>query len=97
MGFVQIIEYTTNDIDGMRAVADEWERTTEGKNTARRRVITQDRDHPGRYFSIVFFDSYESAMENSGLPETKALSARMAELADGPATFRNLDVLEERD
>jgi hypothetical protein len=44
----------------------------------------------------VFFDSYESAMENSGLPETKALSARMAELADGPATFRNLDVLDER-
>jgi hypothetical protein len=97
MGFVQIIEYTTSDIDGMRAVADAWERATAGKNTVGRRVITQDRDHPGRYCSIVFFDSYESAMENSGLPETKALSARMAEMADGPATFRNLDVLEERD
>lgn len=96
MGFVQIIEYTTSDIDGMRAAADAWERATEGKNKVGRRVITQDRDHPGRYFSIVFFDSYESAMENSGLPETKALSARMAELADGPATFRNLDVIEER-
>lgn len=97
MAFVQIIEYTTSDIDGMRAAVDAWERATEGRNTVGRRVITQDRDHPGRYFSIVFFDSYESAMENSGLPETKALSARMAELADGPATFRNLDVLEERD
>ena len=35
-------------------------------------------------------------MENSGLPETKALAAHMAELADGPATFRNLDVLDQR-
>lgn len=96
MGFVQIIEFTTTDIDGIRAVGEAWEQATAGKSTLRRRVITQDRDHPGRYFSIVFFDSYESAMENSGLPETKALSARMAELADGPATFRNLDVIEER-
>ena len=96
MGFVQVIEFTTTDIDGTRAAVEAWEQATAGKNTARRRVITQDRDHPGRYFSIVFFDSYESAMENSGLPETKALSARMAELADGPATFRNLDVLDQR-
>jgi hypothetical protein len=96
MGFVQIIEFTTTDIDGIRAVGEAWEQSTAGKNTLRRRVITQDRDHPGHYFSIVFFDSYESAMENSGLPETKALSARMAELAEGPATFRNLDVLDER-
>jgi hypothetical protein len=96
MGFVQVIEFTTTDIDGTRAAVEAWEQATAGKNTVRRRVITQDRDHPGRYLSIVFFDSYESAMENSGLPETKALSARMAELADGPATFRNLDVLDQR-
>ena len=96
MGFVQIIEFTTSDIDSMRAVGDAWERATEGKRTAQRRVITQDRDHPDRYRTIVFFDSYESAMENSGLPETKALAARMAELTDGPATFHNLDVIDER-
>ncbi len=96
MGFVQVIEFTTTDIDGIRAAVEAWAHATAGKNTVRRRVITQDRDHPGHYFSIVYFDSYESAMENSGLPETKALSARMAELADGPATFRNLDVLDER-
>ena len=97
MGFVQIIEYTTSDIDGMRAVGQAWEQATEGKRTAMRRVITSDRENPGRYLTIVFFDSYEAAMENSGLPETKALAARMAELADGPATFRNLEVIDERD
>ncbi|HEX3493631.1 MAG TPA: hypothetical protein VHU92_30115 [Streptosporangiaceae bacterium] len=96
MGFVQIIEYTTSDIDGMRAIGDAWEHATEGKNKVRRRVITADRDQPGRYFTIVFFESFEAAMENSGLPETKALSARMAELADGPARFYNLDIVDER-
>jgi hypothetical protein len=96
MAFVQIIEFTTTDIDGIRAVGEAWERTTAGKNKVRRRVITADGDQPGRYFTFVFFDSFESAMENSGLPETKALSARMAELADGPPRFYNLEVLDER-
>lgn len=97
MGFVQIIEFTTTNIDGMRALVETWESSTAGKNTVGRRVLTRDRDDPDRYFSLVFFDSYESAMENSGLPETQALSARMAELAEGPARFYNLDILDERD
>jgi hypothetical protein len=60
------------------------------------KLVARDRDHPGRYFSLVFFDSYESAMENSGLPETMAAAERYMELADGPATFYNLDVLADR-
>ena len=35
-----------------------------------------DRSQPGRYFAIVFFDSYESAMENSSLPETQAAAEK---------------------
>jgi quinol monooxygenase YgiN len=92
MAFVQIIEFRSTHIDEMEAVADEWEKATEGKRTARRRILCQDRDNPGRYFNIVFFDSHEAAMENSALPETDALSKKMMELADGPPTFYNLDV-----
>jgi len=96
MAFVQIIEFRTSKIDEMRALADEWEEKAGDDRKARRVVICQDRDDPGRYFNIVSFDSYEEAMENSQLPATQELSGKMMELGDGPATFYNLDVLDER-
>jgi hypothetical protein len=96
MGFVQIIEFRTSQPDRMRALGDEWEQATEGKRKTRRRVIAEDRENPGRYFNIVFFDSYEDAMENSALPETDALAQKMMPLGEGPPTFYNLDVIEDR-
>ncbi len=96
MAFVQIIEFRTSQPDEMRKVADEWERATEGKRKTARRVLCQDHDNPGRYFNIVFFDSYEEAMQNSSLPETDALSKKMMGFADGPPTFYNLDVQDDR-
>lgn len=95
MGFVQIVEFRSSRIDEMRAVADEWEAKVGSDSLARRRVLCQDRDDPGRYLNLVFFDSYDEAMENSQLPVTQELSARMGELADGPPTFHNLDVIED--
>ena len=35
-------------------------------------------------------------MKNSALPETDALSKKTAALSDGPITFTNLDIIEER-
>jgi hypothetical protein len=95
MAFVQVIEFRTNDVEGMQAAEREWERATEGKRTARRQIVTRDRDDPNRYVTIVFFDSYESAMENSGMPETKAAAEKFMTLSDGAPTFRNLDVVED--
>jgi hypothetical protein len=97
MAFVQIIEYRTSKPAQMQAVADEWEKATEGKRKALRRVLCQDRDKPGRYFNVVFFDSHEAAMENSALPETDALSKKLMSFADGPPTFYNLDVIDNRE
>lgn len=96
MPFVQIIEFSTSDIEGMQAINEQWAQETEGKRTAQRSILAADRDHPGQYCALAFFDSYESAMENSGLPETKAAADRYAELTDGQPVFRNLDVLAER-
>ena len=96
MAFVQIIEFRTSKIAEMRAVADEWEKATEGKRKAGRRVLCQDRDNQGRYFTVVFFDSYEDAMENSALPETDSFSKKMMSFADGAPTFYNLEVVEDR-
>jgi len=95
VAFVQIIEFRTSKPDEMSKVEQEWERATEGKRRAVRRVLAQDRDNPGRYFNIVFFDSYEAAMENSALPETSRFAEKMMSFADGPATFYNLDVVTD--
>ena len=96
MSFVQIMQLRTSKIDEIRAAADEWDRATEGKRTVERSVICSDRDNPGHYSIIVFFDSYEDAMKNSALPETDALSKKTMALSDGPPTFANLDVIEDR-
>ena len=96
MPFVQIIEFETADIDSVRKLDDEWEQATEGKRTARRVLVARDRGNPRRYFTIVTFDSYESAMENSDLPETREFAGRLSALTDGEPTFHNLDVVDER-
>jgi hypothetical protein len=44
----------------------------------------------------VFFDSCEDAVENSALPETDAFSKRMMGFAEGPPTFYNLDIVDDR-
>ncbi len=94
--FVQIMQLQTSKIDEIRAAVDEWQKATEGKRTVGRSAVCRDRDNPGRYSIIVFFDTYEDAVKNSTLPETDALSKKTAALADGPLTFVNLDVIEER-
>ena len=96
MAFVQIIEFKTSKIDEMEKLGNEWEAASAGKRLARRRVLCQDRDNPGRYFNIVFFDSYEEAMKNSDLPETSEFAQKMVALGDGPPSFYNLDVIEDR-
>jgi hypothetical protein len=95
MSFVQIIELTTNDIDAVRKLDEEWMRATEGKRTVTRELVTRDRNNPDRYFALVFFDSYESAMENSQLPETQAIAAKIRE-ATQEVIFHDLDVIDDR-
>jgi hypothetical protein len=95
VSFVQIFEFTTSRADELDPVFDQWLERTQGKRTATRVVQTQDRDRPNTYVQIVEFPSYEDAMTNSELPETAEVAARLAELCDGPPTFRNLDVVRD--
>jgi hypothetical protein len=97
MAFIQIIEQHTSKIDEIQALESEWEAATEGKRTTRRSIVTTDRNDPNRHFIIVFFDSYESAMENSALPETDAFTGKLAPLLDAPPVFYDLDVIEDRE
>jgi hypothetical protein len=96
MAFIQIIEFRTSNVEAMEAAASRWEEATAGKRTAGRRILCRDHAVSNRYFTIVFFDSYESAMQNSRLPETERFSEEMMSHADGPPTFYDLDVIDDR-
>jgi hypothetical protein len=95
MEFVQIIECHTTRADELTALEEEWRNATEGKRTLRRSFLTRDRNDPDRYLVFAFFDSYESAMKNSNLPETNEFGKKQAALLDAPMTFTDLDVVTE--
>ncbi|HXQ18124.1 MAG TPA: hypothetical protein VN781_00685 [Acidimicrobiales bacterium] len=95
MAFIQIIEFKTSKAEETQKLDQEWERATEGKRTVRRSIATRDRNDPTHHMLLAFFDSFESAMENSALPETQEFAARYAEVIDGPMTFHDLDVIED--
>jgi hypothetical protein len=69
MAFVQITELRTSDIEPTRQINKRWRQATEGTRTVRRELLARDHSDPSRHYAIAFFDSYESAMENSDLPE----------------------------
>jgi hypothetical protein len=94
VAFIQIVEFDTSRIDEMRARSEQYRQQSEGSRTTGKATMCADRDRPGHYFIIVEFDSYEEAMKNSELPETQALARDMGELASGPPSFHNLDVVE---
>jgi hypothetical protein len=96
MAFIQAIEMTTSKVDEIRALETEWRAATEGKRTLRRSIICQDRNDPKKYVIFAFFDSYESAMQNSQLPETSEFAKRQSAFLDGEPAFRDLDVIEEQ-
>ena len=96
-GFVQVIEYTTTRFDEVRALGDKIAAETTGRGAARRVLVTADRDRPNTYQTLVEFESYDAAMENSARPETQQFAEQMAKLCDGPPRFLNLDVVAVHD
>ena len=96
MVFVQIIEFRTSKFDEMQQLGNEWEAAAGDDSKARRRVLCRDRNDDSRYFNIVFFDSYDEAMENSNNPVTQEFAGKLMALADGAPTFYDLDVVEDR-
>jgi hypothetical protein len=94
MEFVQIIEYRTSKPEEMQALSDKYraKRQAEGGPGPVQVFAGKDRDQDDVYLTIVRFPSYEVAMENSQREDTGELAASMAALADGPPTFRNIDL-----
>ena len=95
MAFIQIIDFRTSKFDEGKKLVEEYRSKTKGKHTATRGILCKDRDQSDRYLNLVFFDSYEAAMENSNMPETSELAQSLAALTDGTPNFLNLDVIED--
>jgi len=95
MAFVQIMELSTSKPDALMELDARWRAASEGKRTLRRSIVARDRNDTTRHVILAFFDSYESAMENSELPETKEFAARFEEFTDGPPKFSDLDIIED--
>ncbi len=96
MEFIQIIDCHTEKFDELMTLEAEWRAATEGKRTLRRSIVTRDRNDPHHYLVFAFFDSYDSAMQNSNLPETSAFGQQQAALMDRPLAFTDLDVVSDQ-
>jgi hypothetical protein len=95
MAFAQLMEFRTSDKDAVDRVRQEWEQATGGKRSANRIMVMQHHDDPNTYFQLVVFDSYESAMENSDLPETQEYAEKLRQQVEGDISYINLDLVEE--
>jgi hypothetical protein len=96
MSFVQIIDMRTKNVDEIQNLERDWEHATEGKRTLRRSIVGRDRNDLDRYLVLAFFDSYESAMVNSTLPETNEFGQKQSALLERPMQFIDLDVISDR-
>ncbi|MFI5795512.1 hypothetical protein [Streptomyces sp. NPDC051677] len=91
--FVQIIDFETDRIDEMRALAEEGEQRFTGRaDGPTRRLVLKDRSRPNHYLVVIEFDSYEEAMRNNDDPETGKFAEQMAALCTRPPTFTDCDV-----
>jgi len=93
MKFAQIIEFTTSRIDDFNAELDAWMTRTKGSRIPHTAILNRDRDAENVYLLMVEFASHEQGMENSSRPETGEFAAFLNSIAEGPLTFRNLDVV----
>jgi hypothetical protein len=91
-GFIQFVEFEAIDVDAVVAALERFRDEHPGVLTASTSTITEDRDRPGTYISIVEFPSYETAMEQQSNPASSELSASLAKVMSGPPRFRNLDM-----
>jgi hypothetical protein len=95
VAFIQTIEFRTTHIDEINALEHQWRRDTYGKSTLRRTLVLRDRNDAEHYTVVAFFDSYDSAMKNSSLPETSEVGQKQAALTDGGLTFTDYEVVED--
>lgn len=91
-GFIQLIEYETNDIEAVQQAIMTFHDDHPGVLTFTTSRAAEDRDKPGTFISIVEFPSYEEAMKQSNNPALSEFVQNMPPELMTNQRFRNLDV-----
>jgi hypothetical protein len=91
-GFIQLIEFETNDVEAVEKAIQNFRDDHPGVMTFTTSRVAEDRDKPGTYISIVEFPSYEEAMKQSDHPALSAFVQSIGPELMANRRFRNLDV-----
>src|SRR5258705_11828127 len=92
MAFIQLIDYETDRAaDVAKAMRAAMAQNPPDLGFVRMEQ-TQDHDNPRHFVTIVEFQSYEAAMNNSGRPETDMMARELASMCTNGPTYHNLDV-----
>jgi hypothetical protein len=94
--FVQLIEFTTDRIDEIADIEQEWLEAIGTDRTAVWGIVGADRSDPRRFVQVVGFPDAEQAAANSKHPATSRIAEQLRALCDGDPVFRDLDVREVR-
>jgi len=94
--FVQLIEFTTDRIDEIADIEQEWLEAIGTDRTAVWGIVGADRSDPRRFVQVVGFPDAEQAAVNSKHPATSRIAEQLRALCDGDPVFRDLDVREVR-
>jgi len=97
MKFIQIIDYKTNRVDEVQALLTRWIEATDGIRTATRTTVGRDQNDATRFIEILQFPTYEEAMRNSDLLETRKVHEEFTNLCVEGPKFINLDVIRDED
>ncbi|MGW5634986.1 hypothetical protein [Streptomyces sp. NPDC003832] len=98
MKFVQIIDFETERLDEMEQLLEEArQRMGDREGGPTHRILLKDRDAPGRYLSLIEFESYDEAMRNSEHPDTTKMAEQMGALCTRAPRFTNCDLLDSSD
>lgn len=97
MTFVQIVSFRTDHADQLRPLEARWKAATEGRRTLLDERVFVSHSDPRHVVTVNEFESYESAMANSNLPETSALAEEFGRLIDGEVEYLDLDLVLESD
>jgi hypothetical protein len=91
-GFIQLIEFETNDVEAVEKAIQNFRGDHPGVMTFTTSRVAEDRDKPGTYISIVEFPSYEEAMKQSDHPALSEFVQSIGPELMANRRFRNLDV-----
>jgi len=90
--FVQIIEFSTDQVERWCEIQDRLFESLGPARTTRWSILGADRDRPGRYVALVEFADHAAAMANSDEVATGTWFKELQAICTEEPTFRNLDV-----